>query len=281
MKTRRVGNADVVRRLSEAGCIAADEEAALLVGAAPDDETLDAWIRRRERGEPLAWITGTTMFCGHTIHVDPHVYVPRRQSEELARRAAELIPRHAGRAVDLCTGAGAIAVHLASEAPGATVIGTDLDHAAAQCARRNRVDAVVANLGEPFRGGMFNVVTAVAPYVPVRDLPMLPADVRRYEPGRALDGGDDGLDVVRGAARTAARLLKPGGWFLTEVGGQQAAALTPTLASLGFERATPWFDDDGDLRGMVAQTTPVCGLVARRPPRIPDPALGSKGGDTP
>lgn len=227
----------------------------MLIGAAPDDDVLDAWVLRREQGEPLAWITGTTVFCGHTILVDPHVYVPRWQSEGLARRAADLMPRHGGRAVDLCTGAGAIAVHIASHVPGATVTGTDLDEAAARCARRNGVDVVVADLGEPFRSGTVDVVTAVAPYVPVRDIASLPADVQRYEPGLALDGGDDGLEVVRCAATSAARLLKPGGWFLTEVGGEQAAALTPTLLSLGFENANPWFDEDGDLRGMVARAT--------------------------
>lgn len=255
MKTGRLRDAEVVHRLSAAGCLAPDSEAAVLIGAARDDRTLDAWVLRREQGEPLAWITGTTVFCGHTIQVDPHVYVPRWQSEALARKAVALMPRHGGRAVDLCTGAGAIAVHIASHVPGATVIGTDLDVAAARCARRNGVDVVVADLGAPFGSGTVDVVTAVAPYVPAREITLLPADVQRYEPGLALDGGDDGLDVVRRAAAAAARLLKPGGWFLTEVGGEQAGSLAHTLRSLGFENATRWFDDDGDLRGMVAQST--------------------------
>lgn len=242
-------------RLAAAGCIAADAEAAELRRAAPDQPTLETWVQRRERGEPLAWITGSTTFCGHRILVDPGVYVPRWQSEELARRAVEVLPRNGGRAVDLCTGAGAIAVHLAAEVPGALVIGTDLDVRAARCAQRNGVVAVVADLAEPLRGASVDVVTVVAPYVPTGRLELLPSDVRLFEPRVALDGGRDGLEVVRRAAVTAARVLRPSGWFLCEVGGDQADVLHGVVAELGFGAIDPWYDDEGDLRGIAAQAT--------------------------
>jgi release factor glutamine methyltransferase len=203
----------------------------------------------------LAWITGSTTFCGHQILVDPGVYVPRWQSEALARRAAEVLPRDGGRAVDLCTGAGAIAVHLAAEIPSARVIGTDLDARSVRCAQRNGVVAVVADLGEPIRGASVDVVTVVAPYVPTEGLELLPSDVRLFEPLLALDGGRDGLDIVRRAAATAARLLRPSGWFLSEVGGDQANLLHSVLAELGFGEIEPWYDDEGDLRGISAQAT--------------------------
>ena len=112
------------------------------------------------------------------------------------------------------------------------------------------------DLGAPLRGGAFDVVTVVAPYVPAGEVAFLPADVRRHEPGVALDGGDDGLDVVRRASATAARLLTPGGWYLAEVGGDQAEPLERTLATLGFRHVEPWFDEDGDLRGVTAQLAP-------------------------
>jgi len=245
--------ATVVNRLMAAGCVAADEEAEELMAAAPNDDTLEGWIRRRERGEPLAWIVGTVQFCGQTLHVDPGVYVPRYQSEELAHRAAQLLPGNGGRAVDLCTGAGAIAAHLMAEVPTATVVGIDIDARAVLCARRNGVFALVAELGEPLRPAIFDLVTAVAPYVPTGKLGLLPADVQRYEPRLALDGGDDGLDLVRRIVTCAARLLRPGGWLLTELGGDQHEALGPTLAASGFSTGTPWFDEDGDLRGVAAQ----------------------------
>jgi release factor glutamine methyltransferase len=245
----------VTNRLSAAGCVAADEEAEELLAAAPDAGALEAWIRRRERGEPLAWITGTMQFCGHTVQVDRGIYVPRVQTEELAWRAGALLAAGGTRAADLCTGAGAIAVHLMAAAPTATVIAVDIDIGAAACARRNGVLAVVADLDEPLRPGSFDVVTAVAPYVPTGELRLLPADVQRYEPRRSLDGGRDGLDVVRRIIDSAARLVRPGGWLLTELGADQDRVLGPTLAACGFEPGDPWFDEDGDLRGLCTQAT--------------------------
>jgi release factor glutamine methyltransferase len=245
----------VVNRLTAAGCVAADEEAEELIAVAPDDDTLEVWVRRRERGEPFAWIVGTVQFCGQTLRVDRGVFVPRHQSEELARRASKLLPENGGRAVDLCTGAGAVAAHLMAEVPSATVVGIDIDERAAFCARRNGVFALIAKLGEPLRPATFDVVTAVAPYVPTGRLGLLPADVQRYEPRLALDGGDDGLDLVRRIVVTAARVLRPGGWLLTELGREQDNALAPTLAASGFSTVTPWFDEDGELRGLAAQAT--------------------------
>jgi len=236
-----------------AGCVAAEEEAAELIAAAPDEPILEAWLCRRETGEPLPWITGALVFCGRAVLVSPGVYVPRRQSEELARRAAALLPEH-GRAVDLCTGSGAVAAHLLAEVHGAAVVGVDIDVRAAVCARRNGVPAVVGDLAGPLRrtAGV-DVVTAVAPYVPSGQLRFLPADVQRYEPRVALDGGFDGLDLVRRVASAAGRLLHPGGWLLIEVGGDQDVALAPTLASAGFDVVSPWWDDDIDLRGVAAR----------------------------
>ena len=245
----------VTSRLTAAGCVAAVEEADELLAAAPDDASLEEWICRRERGEPLAWITGTLRFCGHTVRVDRGVYVPRLQSEELARRAAALLAAGGGRAADLCTGAGAIAVHLMAEAPTSTVVAVDIDTRAVVCARRNGVLALVADLGAPLCTQGFDVVTAVAPYVPTGELRLLPADVQRYEPRRSLDGGNDGLDVVRRIVVSAGRLLRPGGWLLVEVGANQDRALSPTLVACGFDVVDVWFDEDGDLRGLAAQAT--------------------------
>ncbi len=181
------------------------------------------------------------------------VYVPRQQTEALARRAARLLPR-SGFALDLCTGAGAVAAHLRRAVPDARVIGIDRDPRAARCARDNGVTAVVGDLAAAVhRPQSVDVITAVAPYVPTAALPLLPADVRRHEPRAALDGGPDGLDVVRGVAEDAPRILRPGGWLLVEVGGGQDDALAPELAAHGFGAVTAWRDADGDLRGMAAR----------------------------
>jgi release factor glutamine methyltransferase len=243
----------VVARLRAAGCVAAEEEAHELLTAAPDGEALEAWLNRREHGEPLAWITGRLEFCGRWLHVAPGVYVPRIQSEELAQRAGRLLPDR-GRAVDLCTGAGAIAAHLAAEVPTASIIGVDLDPQAVACAASNGVTAMVGDFDLPIGpDGSFDVVTAVPPYVPTNELRLLPADVQRYEPRAALDGGADGLEVARRVVSAAARLLAPCGWLLIELGGDQDEALAPELAACGFGNAESWRDEDGDLRGVAAQ----------------------------
>ena len=122
-----------------AGCVDADAEAEAYLDAAPDPATLDAWLARREDGEPVAWILGTTTFCGAPLRVDPGVYVPRRQTEDLAIRAAARLPDH-GRALDLCTGAGAIAAHLRRarvRRPGSWASTSIRD--AVRCARSNGV----------------------------------------------------------------------------------------------------------------------------------------------
>jgi len=211
-------------------------------------------VRRREDGEPLEWITGTAAFAGHRLHVRPGVYVPRPQSEGLADRAAAALPA-GGRLLDLGTGSGALAVALAARVPTASVVGLDLSPIAARCARANGVAVAVADLAAaPVRSGSCDVVVAVAPYVPTDALRFLPADVQRHEPRGALDGGTDGLDVVRAVVVTAARVLRPGGWLLVELGADQDERLATDLAAAGFSAAETWTDADGDLRGLAARS---------------------------
>jgi release factor glutamine methyltransferase len=141
-------------------------------------------------------------------------------------------------------------------APEATVVAVDVDTRAARCARANGVPAVAADLADPFADGTIGVVTAVAPYVPTLELAFLPADVRRYEPPRALDGGDDGLKVIRRLAVSARRVLRPGGWLFLEIGGHQDVTLRSILATAGWRVAATWADEDGDLRGLAARRGP-------------------------
>jgi release factor glutamine methyltransferase len=245
--------ASVVARLAAAGCVAPEDEARELLQDAPDARQLEVRVQRREGGEPLAWITGRAVFGALALHVAPGVYVPRRQTVELARRAAAVLPV-GGTAVDLCTGCGAIAAALSAADPDAVVIGVELDLAAARCARRNGVAVVVGDLATPLHAERaVDVVTAVAPYVPTAALRLLPPDVQRHEPARALDGGDDGLAAVRRVVEHAASLVRRGGHLLLELGGEQDVALAPHLARHCFTEVDAWRDDDGDLRGLCAR----------------------------
>jgi release factor glutamine methyltransferase len=246
----------VTRRLTEAGSIAAREEAEQLIRAAGGDrDSLDELVSRRTNGEPIAWLTGRVTFCGVELRVAPGVYVPRRQTEPLARRAATLLPR-TGLAVDLCTGAGAIAAVMADSVPTARVIATELDHEAAHCARRNGVEVFEGSLDDPLPRELrqrVDVMTAVVPYVPTDSLRLLPRDVQAFEPRLALDGGVDGTDLLAEVARRSVGWLRPGGWLLLELGGDQAEPIERLLDELGFEAIDLMADEEGDPRAICAQ----------------------------
>ncbi|HXQ44152.1 MAG TPA: HemK/PrmC family methyltransferase [Acidimicrobiales bacterium] len=248
--------ASVTRVLAEAGSIAAAEEADELIEAAGGDpDVLGGLVSRRTHGEPIAWLTGAVTFCGLTLFVAPGVYVPRWQTESLARRAVTLLPPGAV-AVDLCTGAGAIAAVLAEAVPTAQVLATELDTEAVRCARRNGVDVFEGFLDEPLPAVLehgVDVLTAVVPYVPTASLHLLPRDVRAYEPRLALDGGAAGMELLVEVARRSLRWLRPGGWLLLELGGDQGESMGRLLDELGFEGIEVMADDDGDPRAICAR----------------------------
>jgi release factor glutamine methyltransferase len=242
--------------LTRAGCIAASEEADELIGAAAGDSLkLNDLVARRSRGEPIAYLTGEVTFCDLELVVEPGVYVPRWQTEPLARRAAALLPA-AGVAVDLCTGIGAIAAVLAAAVPGARVLATEIDDRSVRCARRNGVEVLSGYLDDPLPAefqGRVDVMTAVVPYVPTDALRLLPRDVLAFEPRLALDGGADGTDYLQEVARRSRSWLKPGGWLLMELGGDEAQPIGGLLRQLGFEGIEVMDDEDGDPRAICAR----------------------------
>ncbi len=250
---------DAVQKLSAAGCIAPGEEVAELAASAEgDDETLAALVERRSTGEPLAWITGSTRFCGLLIAVTAGVYVPRWQTEPLAERAAELLPSD-GRAIDLGTGSGAIACVLLNRTPNASVLGTDSDPVAAGCARSNGVAVAEGDLFDgvpPSWKGSVDVIVAVLPYVPTDEIEYLPRDVRDFEPSTALDGGVDGLAIVMRAVTEARPWLRTAGHLLFEIGGDQPEVLATILEAEHFGSIRFLSDADGDPRGVEAVALP-------------------------
>lgn len=255
LELSRSAVAEATRRLAAAGCVAAGEEAEQLATAAMgDEEVLAALVGRRTTGEPLAWITGVAQFCGCSVAVAPGVFVPRWQSERLAERAAELLPPE-GRAIDLGTGSGAIAMVLMARRPGAAVLGVELDPVATQCARRNGVTVAEGDLFEAVPTswtGTVDVIVAVLPYVPTDEIAYLPHDVPAFEPLAALDGGGDGLFLIRRAVSESREWLRDGGHVLFEIGGDQPRALIPLLEMAGFGAAQAAADADGDPRSVEA-----------------------------
>lgn len=242
------------QELARAGFLAPVAEAAELAAAAETGAALTALVERRTTGEPLAWITGRTTFCGEEIQVDPGVYVPRPQTQPMAEDAALLLPP-GGIAVDLCTGSGAVAAVLGRRRPHARIVGTDLDPRAVACARSNGVEAHRGDLADALPAdviGRVDVVTGVVPYVPTEALHLLPRDVRAHEPRTALDGGDAGMALLTRAVQAAAGVVRPGGHLLLELGGDQDALLAPVLRAVGFEAIETRRDEEGDVRSIQA-----------------------------
>lgn len=245
----------LARRLAAAGFVAAADEADELIGCAGGDgQVLESLVGRRLTGEPLAWITGKVTFCGIEIRVDPGVYVPRWQSEPLARRAVERLPAD-GVAVDLCSGAGAMAKVLMVNRPGARVVASEIDERSVACAGGNAVEVYRGDLFAPLPPdvvGRVDVVVGVPPYVPRPALALLPRDTLTFESRLSYDGGDDGTEILRRIIRQSTRFLRPGGALLVELGGDQAQTLGDDLHELRYTDVIVFTDEDGDVRGLEA-----------------------------
>ncbi|HTT52057.1 MAG TPA: putative protein N(5)-glutamine methyltransferase [Streptosporangiaceae bacterium] len=234
--------AAVAARLRSAGCVFAEDEARLLIAAARTPAELAAMERQRAAGQPLEHVLGWAEFCGLRIEVDPGVFVPRRRTEFLVGQAAALLgPGPRPVIVDLCCGSGALGVALAAAAGRPVELhAADIDPAAVRCARRNVQAASgqvhAGDLDEPLPGGLrgrVGVLLANVPYVPTGEVALLPAEARQHEAPVALDGGPDGLDVLRRVAAAAPGWLAPGGHLLTEISDRQQAAATAAVAAAG------------------------------------------------
>ncbi len=229
-----MGGSDIVAALRAAGCVFAEDEARLLTGAAGSPAELAAMVDRRVGGLPLEHVLGWAEFCGVRIELDPGMFVPRRRSEFLVAEAATL-GRERAVVVDLCCGSGAVGAALAAALDRVDLYAVDVDSAAVSCARRNLPDGRVfeGDLYEPLPPSLrsrVDVVVANAPYVPTEAVGLLPPEARTYEPRVALDGGADGLEVVRRVAAGAASWLTPGGHLLVETSTDQAPATAGVFA---------------------------------------------------
>jgi release factor glutamine methyltransferase len=229
---------DIVNALRSAGCVHAEDEAQVLMSAANTAAELAAMVDRRTGGQPVEHIVGWAAFCGLRIAVDPGVFIPRRRTEFLVHQAVSLAPTRAV-VVDLCCGSGAVGSALIAALDGAELHAVELDPTAVACARRN-----IGTAGQVYEGDLYDplptslqggvdVVVANAPYVPSGEMVLLPAEARKYEPRMTLDGGVDGLDIVRRVVAAAPTWLAPGGQLLLEVSERQASRAAKAMASRG------------------------------------------------
>ena len=249
-----------VKRFTDAGIDAARLEAQVLLAHALGcsrvqlytgfDRPLDdaeltrarELIKRRLAGEPVAYLVGTQEFWSLPFFVDAHVLVPRHDTETVVQLVLEQTADRKApvRVLDLCTGSGVLAVTLARELPAAQVIATDVSEPAAALARRNaehnkvadRVEVRVGDLFAPVADEVFDLVVANPPYIATAVIATLDREVQR-EPRLALDGGADGLDVLRRLVAAAPAHVAPGGLLALEHGHDQADAVRGLVDATG------------------------------------------------
>jgi release factor glutamine methyltransferase len=242
---------DLVATLRAAGCVFAEDEARLLREAADAGRLLDELVERRIAGEPLEHLLGWVEFCGSRLAVEPGVFVPRSRTALLVEQAVAGLPDVTGGvAVDLCCGCGAVGAALLAARPEIDLHAADVDPAAVRCARRNlppdRVHQgdLYAALPHHLRGRV-DVLVANAPYVPTDDIAHMPPEARDHEPRTALDGGSDGLDVLRRVVAGAPDWLRPGGTLVVESSNRQAPELVAAMAQAGLAAAAVTDEESG------------------------------------
>ncbi len=271
------------RRLKEAGIEAYGLEARLILARAADKSVeklmqelnlyssdefaadVAKMVQRRIEGEPVPYITGTWEFYGVPLDITRDALIPRADTEVLVRAAIALFEGRNGtpRILDLCAGSGCVGVALAVHMPGARVVMVDNSPRALSLCRRNiaknnldvRVMCVHADVTEkpPMLMGTFDLITCNAPYIPTAELATLDRSVRDYEPVEALDGGADGLDIIRPAIRLWKSVLKDNGAIMLEIGEGQAPAVRALLEQAGFTSIYALQDAGGTDRVMAAR----------------------------
>lgn len=229
---RRTSDEDpLAAALRSAGCVFAEEEAAILRTAARDGNHLEQLLRRRQVGQPLEHIVGSVLFMGLHLSVGPGVFVPRQRSRFLARMALRALRAAGGHSVFLEAFAGVapLAAVIQAALPEVEIHVTDIDPAALKHARANlsasasiHVGSVLTGLPAPLRGRI-PLIAAVPPYVPVAAGELLPREARDFEPARALFGGKDGLEHIRELMEQSRDWLAPGGRLLMEMNWAECA----------------------------------------------------------
>lgn len=226
---------------------------------APDfiQERLQDFLARRLKGEPVAYLVGEWEFYGLPLTINPHVLIPRPDTEVLVERAIALMQAagEGGRILDLCAGSGAIGLAVASQVKTARVVLVELSPEAIQVCkqniRRNQLNGRAACLQGDAKVPPdstlwdFDVIACNPPYIPTEDIKTLDVSVRDFEPHLALDGGPDGLEFYRSVASQWLGSLRLGGTLLFEVGIHQADAVKDIMMEAGYQNIQIHLDPAG------------------------------------
>lgn len=218
-------------------------------------------VRRRAKGEPVAYLTGTREFWSMPLAVKSGVLIPRPETEILVEAVMKKIPADKPvKILEIATGSGAITAALAVDRPLAQFVVTDISEEALTLCRINFENLGLSSriqilkhhfLTEPLSGA-FDVIVSNPPYIRTKDLATLPRDVRDFEPALALDGGTDGLDFYRKIGQGAPSLLLPGGFLAVEIGEDQAREVSQLFEENHFKKINVIKDYAGHDRVVIA-----------------------------
>ena len=239
----------LIAALRRAGCVFAEEEAAVLRESAEGAADLERLVRARAEGAPLEQLVGWVDLGGLRLRVGPGVFVPRQRTRLLTEVAVNAVESaetaSAPRAsppvfVEAFAGVAPVAAAVRAAHPSAEAHATDLDETALRYARTNLGDAAGVHPGSVLRGlpdhlgGRVSVIAAVPPYVPIGEADLLPREARDFEPPAALFSGADGLDAADALIREAPQWLAPSGRLVVEMHSAQARDAARVAAHDGF-----------------------------------------------
>jgi len=284
MKTYNDMYLDARRKLRASGVSSHDLEARLIVSHATgktreeyvassrfyvtDPEitrAVDDMVERRLKGEPVAYLVGEWEFYGLPIVVKNSVLIPRVDTELLAEVSINLLKRRGWqtRVLDLCAGSGCVGLAIAANVPNCRVVLADISDEALSICRTNMLNnrltrqmtAIEVDVTEPAPSllGSFDIIVSNPPYIPTNDIPKLDPSVRDFEPLSALDGGPDGLYLIRAIVNNWSTLLKPGGMLALECGIGQANAVREIMDDVGYKDITTHTDTGGIERVVVGK----------------------------
>ncbi len=235
----------------------------------PDPDVLTRFreaVRRAAAGEPIAYITGEKEFFSLTFETAPDVLIPRPETEIIVERVIAAVRREGlsrdAEILDVCTGSGCVAIALARHLPDVRVRASDKSADALAIARRNAERHALAERVAFLESDLFaalpaetrfDALTCNPPYIPTQELATLSPTVRDHEPRLALDGGDDGLAIVRRVLREAPPFMAPSGWLLMEVMAGQSATVQTLAAENGWTEVTVHRDAGGHERVLQAR----------------------------
>jgi release factor glutamine methyltransferase len=232
---------------------------------------LDELLAQRLSGIPLAHLTGRQDFMGQVLLASQAALVPRRETEQLGYSAVhrlQTLPIDRPLVIDVCTGAGNVALGIACHLPHAQVMGADLSADAVGLARQNagflgrndvlfRCGDLLEPFSEPGLHAAVDMITCNPPYISSARVDGMPAEISRHEPRLAFDGGPFGVKIIRKLIATAPQLLKPGGWLLMEIGLGQGAGVARMLSTdRQYDEIHTHNDAAGQIRVIEARRTP-------------------------